>query len=57
MSASCLCERSNKAGARCREPEASHAAARDAVKKARTTAKCEGDDDRMELTLVSPLAT
>ena len=58
VSASCLCERNNKAGARSREPEASHAAARNAVKKARITAKGEGDDDdRTELTLVSPLAT
>ena len=48
VSASCLCERSNKAGARCRQPEA---AARNAVKKTRTKPKGEAvDDDTFELT-------
>ena len=59
VSASCLCERNNKAGARSREQNATVcSAALNAVKKARTAPKGEGvDDDSMEPTLVSPLAT
>ena len=47
VSASCLCERSNKAGARCRQPEAD---SRHSVKKTRTKPQGEAvDDDTFKL--------
>ena len=50
MSASCLCERNNKAGARSREQEATVcSAARNAVKKARQGTKPKGEAVTFEL--------